>query len=86
MKGFNNVTIDNDDPTTFRCLVPPVENGTVIQWTRDGVEDATVDNELTVSPSQTGVYCCAVDGVTVRCAYIYRRSKCHEAIARYVHT
>ena len=57
MKGLNNVTIDNDNPTTFRCLISPVPNGTFIQWTRDGVEDPTIDNELKVDPSQTGVYC-----------------------------
>lgn len=74
MDGLNNVTVDNDNPTTFRCLVPPLPNGTVIQWTRDGVVDATMGNEFTVDPSQTGVYCCVVDGLTVRCAYIYRRS------------
>ena len=74
MNGLNNAVMNNNDPTTFRCLLPPVLNGTFIQWARDGIIlEGGIGNELTVD-SETGVYCCMVDGITARCAYIYLRS------------
>ena len=60
----------------FSCLDPPVMT-TDIEWTRDGeVIDNDSNNELTVEP-ETGVYCCSVDGIIVRCAYIFQTSMYH---------
>ena len=77
MDGFNNILSPNNDPIMFSCLVPPVINVTDIEWTVDG--EVIVDefsNELIVEP-ETGVYCCRVDGIIVRCAYIFSTSMYH---------
>lgn len=75
---FSNTVATNDGPTTFSCLVPPIMNTTSIQWIRDGMElDGENNNEFTMNPSETGVYCCEVNGITVHCAYIYVKSTSH---------
>ena len=74
-KDFNDIIANNDKPTTFRCLLSPVPNNTTIQWVQDGqLLSGENSNELTLNRSETGVYCCEVNGSTVRCAYIYIKS------------
>ena len=70
---FSDRIVRVGEVVSFQCLMDSPQF-TALQWTRDGVVLSETGNILTVSitdTSDTGSYCCAVNGSVVHCGYIY---------------
>ena len=70
---FSNQVVTAGNVVSFQCLMESPQF-TTLQWTRDGMVLIDTGNTLRVSvtgTSDTGSYCCAVNGSVVHCAYIY---------------